>query len=551
MIVPAKPTKVDEPDHVVKMRNAKAELRALAAEQASKGKSTRASSIQQSNDAGSSSIAVAMETLGLLQCVDRSKDAAKWVSGASARTADRALVTTYRGILAGIGKSVNSGMHQAAEPPWLGRFNDRVFHGVWPEVTKQILDDLLLAKGFSLAKFRTAASKDAGELPSGCVAACRAVVLHAMNPFDLSFWGRMRYPLYCLIYLVFLFPYYGIDDTCMVVFWLCIDKCDEHQVVSFILLAKSFQFVTGGLMSGSYAFLKLYLCATHLESDACATSGPGMYWYFDYVFALFMLRSVRCTSGQAPDLQAIACLARGLSRQFADARVPVQVLVWISFAILCNFDYLLELKKTHDARAARMLTSPRRGLLPQALSLVLVVTTWLIFGIMMSKHPLLTADDSASSGSLAYTTLAITILQLAISYLLMAPVPTVHYAAFVAACTAALSGGTALGQLSVWPDEQAWLLAWAVASLVASVGLAAANVLAQAEDDKNLAKLESILQNLDRDGDGQVTRPEFEMYFAQEYPGVVCDTVWKQADTNGPTRQLTEPKDRSYCTCFQ
>ena len=290
MIVPAKPSKVKE-SHAEKMKRANSEIRALTEEQARKGK-TKSRDIQESVDTSFAPVSVVLEWIGLHRCVDRTNDAAKWVSGASARTADRALVRTYRGILNSIGQSVNAGMHQAAEPPWLGRFNDSLYNGVWPEVTKLVLDDMLLSKGFSLAKFRIAGNPDHEELPTGCLAACRATVLHAMNPFDLSFWGRMRHPLYFLIYFVFLFPLYGIDDTCMVLLWLCIDKFDEHQVVSFILLSKSFQFVTGGLMGGSYAFFKLYLCATHLDSDACATSGPGMYWYFSYVFGLFLMRSV-------------------------------------------------------------------------------------------------------------------------------------------------------------------------------------------------------------------------------------------------------------------
>ena len=169
---------------------------------------------------------------------------------------------------------------------------------------------------------------------------------------------------------------------------------------------------------------------------------------------------------------------------------------------------------------------------------MLIATTWVLFATVMIKQPSFVVDVSSSMGVVTYTTV---MLQLVLSYILSTPVVTGHSAALAAACATALGSSTAFGWLSVNPEQQTWLVAYSVISLGASLALVHANFLAEGEDAKNLKKLETILEGLDSDGDGEVTRAEFEMYFAAEYPGVAVDPVWKSADKDGPKLCLMEP----------
>ena len=106
----------------------------------------------------------------------------------------------------------------------------------------------------------------------------KGTLLHATQPYDLNLYGRLRNPLYALIYGISLFPLYGVDSIFVISLWLCTNKFDEDQLTSFVIRSKSLGFVTTGLLSGVYAFTKLYLCITShpdREGDACSSSAPG------------------------------------------------------------------------------------------------------------------------------------------------------------------------------------------------------------------------------------------------------------------------------------
>ena len=74
--------------------------------------------------------------------------------------------------------------------------------------------------------------------PSNPLLWCKATLLYAINPYDLTLWGSIRSPLFFLIYLLFLFPFYGVADVCIVLNWLFLEKSDKHQLVSFITRCK-------------------------------------------------------------------------------------------------------------------------------------------------------------------------------------------------------------------------------------------------------------------------------------------------------------------------
>ena len=164
------------------------------------------------------------------------------------------------------------------------------------------------------------------EWPEDFFEQCRATLLYAIMPYDLSFWGVLRRPLLFSIYLLFLFPLYGVDSICVIVLWIYTYKVDEYQLTDFIIKSKGLQFITSGLISGALAFFKMYKCSIQEEGSplACEHKAPGMLPTFPFEFSLLLVRTV---------------------------------LVWITFLILWNFDAVTA---WHARRRAKAATSDAR-----------------------------------------------------------------------------------------------------------------------------------------------------------------------------------------------
>ena len=109
-------------------------------------------------------------------------------------------------------------------------------------------------------------------------------------PYDLSFWGVLRRPLLFSIYLLFLFPLYGVDSICVIVLYFCLYKYDEYQLVKFIIGAKGLQFLTAGLICGALGFSKLFICVTSSDETLCSRKAPGGHPTFYFEMLLFFVR---------------------------------------------------------------------------------------------------------------------------------------------------------------------------------------------------------------------------------------------------------------------
>ena len=237
-----------------------------------------------------------MEKVGVMTCVARTGKGVKLVQQQMAKQADRAMIGQVRLMLNKFGLKIKNAMHAAGEPAIVGRFMDNGFGPFWKEVEKSLLDSFILETGFQFKEYRKTLGRHQAEAPSEPIEWARATLLHAMEPCDMSFWGRMRNPLYFLIFMTFLFPLYGVDSICVIVYWICQKKVDEFQLVNFIIKSKGLQFLTGGLMTGALGFTKLYMCSTAadpLGPTGCYKKGPGVTPTFRWEFSLLMFRSVR------------------------------------------------------------------------------------------------------------------------------------------------------------------------------------------------------------------------------------------------------------------
>ena len=160
---------------------------------------------QQSN----SQFQVMLEKLGVVTCVTRTGKAVKMVESQMAKQADRAMIGQVRLMLNKFGFKIKESIHAAGEPAMLARFLDNVFGPFWKEVEKSLLDSFILETGFQFKEYRKSLGRHKAEAPTEPIEWCRATLLHAMEPCDLSLFGRIRNPLYAAIFMAFLFPQIG------------------------------------------------------------------------------------------------------------------------------------------------------------------------------------------------------------------------------------------------------------------------------------------------------------------------------------------------------
>jgi len=323
-----------------------------------------------------------------------------------------------------------------------------------------------------------------------------------MEPCDLSFWGRMRNPLYAAIFALFLFPLYGVDSICVITYWLCQKKVDEYQLVNFIIKSKGLQFLTGGLMGGTIAFIKLFRCSTVADPHGmtgCWKKAPGVTKTFRFEFSLLMVRIV---------------------------------LVWITFLLLFNFETIEKWDKKRQAEAAT--SNPRRGLFSPTRTAGLMFVNWIFFG----TNVLLTVKnihEGVETGVNALDTVALNFLFITVPLNALLNVRRLRwYAAAVAAvCSIASIVYIVIKYNNHMLLNQQSLIASACYAFPIFLVLAQKQVVAMADDKNKMDKLVSVIKDLDSDGDGEVSKKELKAVFFELFPGASFDTVWDELDSDG------------------
>jgi hypothetical protein len=316
---------------------------------------------------------IMLEKLGVVTCVTRTGKAVKMVESQMAKQADRAMIGQVRLMLNKFGFKIKESIHAAGEPAMLARFLDNVFGPFWKEVEKSLLDSFILETGFQFKEYRKSLGRHKAEAPTEPIEWCRATLLHAMEPCDLSLFGRIRNPLYAAIFMAFLFPLFGVDSIMVILYWICQKKVDEFQLVNFIIKSKGLQFITGGLIGGALGFVKLFRCSTTEDIDGpkgCEYKAPGVTKFFRFQFALLLVRSV---------------------------------LVWITFILLFNFETIERWDKKAQAEAAT--SDPRRGLFKPTKTAGFMAINWILFIVNVSLT-LRNIHDGRETGVSAFDTVA-------------------------------------------------------------------------------------------------------------------------------------------------
>lgn len=115
----------------------------------------------------------------------------------------------------------------------------------------------------------------------------RATILYSYYPYDTSFFKNLRRPSFLLLFLLSVFPFWGVQPCFWAALFLLLDKGDEYQLCLFILEFKAMLGVASVAVSLVGA-AKDHLCITSSpEHHSCATEGPGMNAYFYWEVTAF------------------------------------------------------------------------------------------------------------------------------------------------------------------------------------------------------------------------------------------------------------------------
>jgi len=418
-----------------------------------------------------------------------------------------------------------------------------------------VLDKLLLDKGFQFRGYRKQTTKNASPPPATWFSWFVATVLYTTMPYDQSFWGLIRSPLFLMIKLVFLFPLYGVDSACVIIYWLSMQKFDEHQLVAFLVKSKSLQFVTTGLISGAIGFIKLYICTTQTDPNAhyaCKNKAPGMNKTFWFEYVLFLVRVI---------------------------------LVWTTFAMLRNFEALNEWKKKREAERHRMAAIELRALLPVKTTRIIILCSWFLtlatvwgyfhaadyFTAMkmaakeaasQAKTALQDKDSTVDLGQsianfhaettkigihpIVAAVLVFGLLQFPTSILLNVPMlkqwpsmlSAVGAASFLSFQVYTLVNASQIDadHPEINGDEiGAISVGICLSALTTGVMVALARLQAKAkvDDEATLTRMTQVMYSLDKDGDGEVSKAEFRVAFKELFPNSKFEPVWRQIDKDG------------------
>jgi hypothetical protein len=472
---------------------------------------------QQAADDSKKGLAKVNEKVGITMCMSRAKAQVKAVKDKKDAAADKLMITQLRVMLGKIGNKVKKGAVDKAMPAGVKRFVTNLVEALWPEIEKGIIDSFMLEVGLQFKAYRLAMRKHDADPPTELFPLMRATLLHSQMPYDLTFWSRMRNPLYAFIFMIFLFPLYGVDAICVTIYWLCLTKLDEYQLVEFIIKCKGLQFLTGGLMAGALGFNKLYQCTIQLDQSGpkgCWKKAPGTNKTFFFEFSLLLLRTF---------------------------------LVWVTFTVLWNFEEVNAYFKKQAAKAAT--SDPRRGLIDPktkgdllaALGFAMTLVC-LILGVVNNGGKSMSNVGGIQEflATSSFDVPIITIVFVTVPYMyLMTNAMLTWQPAAVCAGFAAVSAAyfafktyesVALGAATTVIVEEGLGIAIGALAMTCYSILVSNQKFVMAQDEANEQHLMEVITALDRDGDGEVSKAEFRKVFKELFPKSSFEVVWKKLD---------------------
>jgi hypothetical protein len=453
-------------------------------------------------------------------------DGSAYVQRIGMRRADELTAAAASKMINSMGATMLNALHDHAMPKAIHSLVDDVYGNMWPEIKKTMMDAVMLSASLEFGSVRNKEiGKEDSPAPKPLLKRMAARLIYAMEPYDLGFWGTIRSPLSLCIQLLFYFPFYGISDLCVLT--LAAAKAytnfNEYGLIQFIVSSKRLQFITSGLMSTTYAFTKIFICATYRETRdttaldfepsylECRTFAPGTHRTFIFEFCLFVLRSV---------------------------------LNWVVFYLLWHFTSVQAFRDTTvvlQAQQRLRVNTDRRAVPPRLLQLPLLLLTWGVAGLCAGSI-LFAAEEEVDGDWLGYSDVALVALalQLFTHRMLLYPCRRAWPAKAVALfslCVGvylylrlpsapgaplqlAWQAATRLDQVALGEHLRAVLSAgtpvfpMALEMLLCAVCcglhlvLLAMQNAATRRDEAAVRRLELVLSTLDQEGDGTISRGE-------------------------------------------
>mmetsp|Transcript_51733 Transcript_51733/g.116418 ORF Transcript_51733/g.116418 Transcript_51733/m.116418 type:complete len:430 (-) Transcript_51733:183-1472(-) len=180
---------------------------------------------------------------------------------------------------------VKSALEDEYMPRMVSRSKDKAIDVVWPDFRDEIMWEVaVLMDG--------APTEQDTRRPRCCL--LRFLRYH-LYPYDKTFWGQLRDPVYIIFTLISLLPVTGLCPLIFFFIFLIIDKRDEFQLLQFILQFKGTQFISHGIIRTIAGFFSYVGCVTAVASQtehSCMTRGPGITGSFELIIGGWVLQIV-------------------------------------------------------------------------------------------------------------------------------------------------------------------------------------------------------------------------------------------------------------------
>jgi len=166
-------------------------------------------------------------------------------------------------------------------PQFVKDFCDDAVDAIWPDVKMELKDEIL--KGFSKEQVI-----HHGE--PACCGSCGPLAFwrYSLLPYDRGFWRQLRNPIWWLFTLASCIPKWGVMQIVYILQFIMIDKSDEFQLFQFIVMFKSLQFFTIGIVGSVLGSVQYYICVSKAPPTCDKDSPRESFW----TMVLFFLQVV-------------------------------------------------------------------------------------------------------------------------------------------------------------------------------------------------------------------------------------------------------------------
>ena len=180
-------------------------------------------------------------------------------------------------------------------PQWVAAPAVDLFDAVWKEIQEPVgeyleeefdraigvlheepYDAEAAAAAANRAHKQEAESRGVCTMIADGLVAFRGGWLHAMYPFDRSFWKMIKNPTFAPLMLASMFPFYGVSPIYWVTTFLLLDKRDEYQLCQFICGFKGLMAFTTGIIGIMTGGARSAICADRLLGCVAAGAPNGL-----------------------------------------------------------------------------------------------------------------------------------------------------------------------------------------------------------------------------------------------------------------------------------